>query len=59
MNPWATSVLDRARSGLRFAVWAVLLLHAFMFAVFSVCWCFQFWVHLWRWSGRHIFGSDW
>lgn len=58
-TPWNTNMLGRLRDFIRFCVWMCLAVNSLMISVFSICWMYRFLTHLWHYSLRSIFSSDW
>ena len=59
MNPWRKNILDICRNTIRFVLWTCFALVTLMTAVFSVRFCYEFYMCLWSWCARVLFSSPW
>jgi hypothetical protein len=59
VTPWDPDRFTRIASLIRFALWSLWVINAFILSLLSVGVIYEFSVHLWSYLKRGVFGGPW
>jgi hypothetical protein len=56
---WHTGICEKIRDAIRLGLFVALAIDAAFACIFSVVFCYKFFVFSWQWCLEHLFAEPW